>query len=111
MVVKHFFKRAETVTASQALELLNEQNAVIVDVRREADYLRNHIPHSIHIPLTELEERAVELPEDQLIITFCTGGLMSSGAANLLQSLGFEAVSMTRGLIDWRKAGGALEHS
>lgn len=110
VVIRHFFKRPETITAEQALDLLAQGNAVVVDVRRRADFQRNHIPGSIHIPLTELEDRALELPEDKLLITFCTGGLISSGAANLLHQLGFESVSMTRGLIDWRKAGGELQH-
>lgn len=50
----------------------------------------------------------MELPEDRLLITFCTSGLRSTGAANLLVENGFEAVDMSRGLIDWRSAGGPL---
>ncbi|GEP32699.1 hypothetical protein NSZ01_04670 [Nocardioides szechwanensis] len=53
--------------------------------------------------------RCEELAEDRLLITFCTGGLRSAGAANLLVEQGFEAVNMSRGLIDWRAAGGDLE--
>lgn len=107
MTVRHFFRRPRTVTAGEAIDLI-AVGAVVVDVRRESDWRRRHIPHSIHIPLGELEQRAAELPEDRLLITFCTGGLLSSGAANLLAELGFDAVNLGGGLIEWRAAGGAL---
>lgn len=66
-------------------------------------------PGAVHVPLAELSARALELPDDRLLITFCTGGLLSSGAANMLIELGFDAASMSRGLIAWRAHGGALD--
>ncbi|WEK61358.1 MAG: rhodanese-like domain-containing protein [Candidatus Microbacterium colombiense] len=107
MSVRHFFRRPPTVSAAEAIDLI-AAGAVVVDVRREQDWRRQHIPGAIHLPLAELEHRADELPDDRLLILFCTGGLLSTGAANLLAELGFDAASMTRGLIDWRAAGGAL---
>ncbi|MCM3689126.1 rhodanese-like domain-containing protein [Kocuria rosea] len=107
MSLRHFVRRPPAVTAQEALSLI-DAGALIIDVRREQDRRRNHIPGAWHIPLDQLEQRAVELPEDQLLITFCTGGLLSSGAANLLRELGFDAVNKSRGLIDWRVIGGSL---
>lgn len=107
MSLRHFLRRPPAVTAQQAMELL-EAGALVVDVRREQDWRRHHIPGAKHIPLDQLEERAQELPEDRLLITFCTGGLLSAGAANLLTDLGFDAINMARGLIDWRAVGGPL---
>jgi rhodanese-related sulfurtransferase len=107
MSVRHFFRRPDAVSAEEALRLVAE-GALVVDVRRARDRARQHIPGSVHIPLDELEERAGELPDDRLLIAFCTGGLLSSGATTLLAELGLEAVSMSRGLIGWRAAGGPL---
>ena len=107
MSVRHFFRRPPAVSADEAMDLV-AAGALIVDVRREQDWRRNHIPGAQHIPLDQLESRADELPEDRLLITFCTGGLLSSGAASLLLELGFDATNMARGLIDWRRAGGPL---
>lgn len=67
-----------------------------------------HIPDAVHLPLEQLPQRCLELPDNRLLITFCTGGLRSAGAANLLVDNGFEAVNMSGGLIQWRAAGGAL---
>ncbi|KAA0942584.1 hypothetical protein FGF04_02650 [Streptomyces apricus] len=66
------------------------------------------MPGAVHLPPETLSARLPELPEDRLLITFCTGGIRSAGAANLLMENGFEAANMSRGLFEWRAAGGPL---
>ena len=107
MSLRHYLRRPRAVTAAEAIRLVAE-GALVVDVRREFEWKRAHIPGAVHLPLEALPERCLELPEDRLLITFCTGGLRSAGAANLLAENGFDAVNMSRGLIDWRAAGGPL---
>ncbi|GAA1447487.1 rhodanese-like domain-containing protein [Nocardiopsis tropica] len=107
MSLRHYLRRPPAVTAAEAVRLVSE-GALVVDVRREFEWNRTHIPGAVHMPLEQLPERSVELPEDRLLITFCTGGIRSAGAANLLVEYGFDAVNMSRGLVDWRAAGGPL---
>jgi rhodanese-related sulfurtransferase len=104
-----FFRRPPTTTAEAARKDTIGGTAIIVDVRGDREWQRGHIPGSVHIPLAELADRALELPEDRQLITFCTGGLLSSGAANILIELGFDAASMSRGLMGWRSNGGPLD--
>ncbi|MBH0776090.1 rhodanese-like domain-containing protein [Nocardia bovistercoris] len=107
MSLRHYLKRPPAVGAAEAIGLV-AKGALVVDVRREFEWNRVHIPVAVHLPLENLLERCAELPDDRLLITFCTGGLRSAGAANLLVENGFEAVNMSGGLIQWRAAGGAL---
>jgi rhodanese-related sulfurtransferase len=95
------------VDAAEAM-LLIERGALVVDVRGPREWSRQHVPGSLNIPLADLESRAVDLPDDRILIAFCTAGLLSTGAANLLTELGFDTVNLGRGLIEWRAAGGAL---
>jgi rhodanese-related sulfurtransferase len=105
--IRHYLRRPPAVTASEAVRLVAE-GALVVDVRRAFEWNRVHIPSAVHLPLEALADGCVDLPDDRLLITFCTGGLRSAGAANLLVENGFEAVNMTGGLIQWRAAGGPL---
>ena len=107
MSLRHYLRRAPALDAREALALV-EEGAVVVDVRRDFEWRRTHVPGAVHVPLDELPARLLELPEDRLLITFCTGGIRSAAAANLLREHGFDAVNLTRGLIDWRSAGGPL---
>ncbi len=108
MSIRHYVRRPPEVDAAEAMRLI-EAGALVVDVRRERDWRNHHVPGSVHLPLDALEARAEELPDDRVLIAFCTGGLLSRGAANLLAELGFDAVSLSRGLVGWRAAGGTLE--
>jgi rhodanese-related sulfurtransferase len=105
--IRHYLRRPPAVTASEAVRLV-AVGALVVDVRRAFEWNRVHIPSAVHLPLEALTDGCVDLPDDRLLITFCTGGLRSAGAANLLVENGFEAVNMTGGLIQWRAAGGPL---
>lgn len=107
MGLRHYLRRPPAVTASEAIRLV-EDGALILDVRRTFEWNRVHIPGAVHIPLEALPGQCLELPDDRMLITFCTGGLRSAGAANLLVESGFEAVNMSGGLIHWRAAGGLL---
>ncbi len=46
--------------------------AVIVDVRPLEDYATLHAANAISIPLTEINDRFPELPQDKEILTYCT---------------------------------------
>lgn len=108
MSIRHYLYRAPSLSAAEAIEAVHA-GALIIDVRRAFEWQRTHIPGAVHLPLEQLPDKCAELPDDRLLITFCTGGLRSYGAANLLLEYGFEAKNMSGGLIDWRAAGGALE--
>ena len=110
MKFRHYLHRPPAISAVEGVRLVSE-GALVVDVRRGFEWNRVHIPDAVHMPLEQLPERWLELPEDRLLITFCTGGLRSAGAANLLVENGFEAVNMSGGLIQWRAAGGTLTDS
>jgi rhodanese-related sulfurtransferase len=110
MSLRHYLRRPPAVSAVEAIRLV-DSGALIVDVRRNFEWNRVHIPNAVHMPLEKLRDHCLELPDDRLIITFCTGGIRSAGAANLLAENGFDAVNMSGGLIHWRAAGGTLtEH-
>lgn len=107
MKLSNYLRKPATVNIAEALKLRDE-GALILDVRGLPEWRRNHIPGAIHLPLNQIENRWEELPENRLIITFCTGGFVSSWAANVLIELGFEAVNMSGGLVKWRTEVGEL---
>jgi rhodanese-related sulfurtransferase len=107
MSFRHYLRRPPAVTAADAVRLV-EEGALVVDVRRQFEWNRVHIPGAVHAPLEILLERCLAFPDDRLLITVCTGGIRSAGAANLLVENGFDAVNMSGGLIHWRAAGGPV---
>lgn len=69
-------------------------DAVLLDVREEAELLAFSLPHATHIPLGQLRDRLDELDRTKEIITFCAIGVRSYNAARILMQHGFKNVKL-----------------
>lgn len=95
-----------TVTPQESLKLLNENNAVLVDVRESYERKSEYIEQSIHIPLNELNTDSI-LHKNVPIILYCKSGTRSAQACSKLNSENnsAEIYSMEKGIEGWKNAG------
>lgn len=95
-----------TLDAPSALRLINDREAVIVDVRETGDYRESHIPQARHIPLSALRDRLGELTnKDKPILVYCRSGNVAQSACALLKKHGLtDAHSLKGGLLAWQDA-------
>jgi rhodanese-related sulfurtransferase len=87
------------VTADELRAKLASGEAVAVDVRGSVPYELGHLPGAVWMPLGVLQSRAGELPEDKLVVTYCTckAEETSLEAAMLLAKGGFPRVAVLHG--------------
>lgn len=89
-----------------ATRLMNDSNAVVLDVREPAEFATGHLPNARNIPLAELAARAGELPANKPVLVCCATGARSNGASGALRKAGREQVfNLAGGLQAWRQAG------
>lgn len=96
-----------TLNPTQALQLINNQDAVVLDIRDSGDYRAGHIPQARHIPLNNLKDRLSELEKfkDRPTIVYCQSGSRSSTACALLKKNQFMKVyHLGGGIMAWRNA-------
>lgn len=96
------------VSPIEATLLINREDAVIVDIREQAEFAKGHIPNARHLPLGELERRSGELEKfrSRPLIVYCATGARSAAAIAALRKAGFEKLFNLRGgLLEWEKAG------
>jgi rhodanese-related sulfurtransferase len=79
---------------------------VLVDVREESEYAKDHLPGAIHVGKgvieRDIEERVPEL--NTPVVLYCGGGYRSALAADNLQKMGYSNVlSMNGGIRGWRE--------
>jgi rhodanese-related sulfurtransferase len=79
---------------------------LLVDVREESEYAKDHLPGAIHLGKgiieRDIEERVPQL--DAPLILYCGGGYRSALAADNLQKMGYTNVlSMDGGIRGWRE--------
>ena len=81
---------------------------LLVDVREESEYAKDHLPGAIHMGKGVIE-RDVEAKVPDLnaeIVLYCGGGFRSALAADNLQKMGYTNVlSMDGGIRGWRENG------
>ena len=81
---------------------------VLVDVREESEFAKDHLPGAIHLGKGVIE-RDIETRVPNLstpIVLYCGGGFRSALAADNLQKMGYSNVlSMDGGIRTWREKG------
>jgi rhodanese-related sulfurtransferase len=90
-----------------AVLLINRQNALVLDVRDDAEFGSGHIPEAKHIPLAQLSDRLKELAKykSKPILVHCQGGVRSAKACDLLSQNAFTQVhNLQGGLNAWLQA-------
>ncbi len=73
------------------------KDAVLLDVREDAELLAYALPGAKHIPLGQLRDRLGELDKSKPIVTFCAIGVRSYNAARILSQNGFTNVMLYPG--------------
>lgn len=102
------FSSVREVGALQATQLINRQNAVLLDLRDSKDFEAAHVPNAVNIPLSQLGGRAGELGKltSRPLIAYCDRGARSRGAGSVLSKLGFaEVYTLHGGVKAWADAG------
>ena len=77
--------------------VLQNENAVLLDVRSLPEYQAGHIDGAVHIPLDQLRERIAELPADKTVYVHCQSGLRSYIACRIFSQRGFDCYNLSGG--------------
>jgi rhodanese-related sulfurtransferase len=96
-----------SVEPMAATEMINHQQAVVVDVRPSADFHKGHIINAISIPSNGFASQLGTLNKHKgkPIIVSCRSGAQSASACAQLRSAGFEQVyNLKGGLLAWQSA-------
>ena len=81
----------------------DEENYIILDVRRPDEYSEGHIPGAINVPNEEIGSAEIaELPnKSQLILVYCRSGRRSKEASEKLVKLGYTGIVEIGGIQDY----------
>ncbi|HEV3205889.1 MAG TPA: rhodanese-like domain-containing protein [Terriglobales bacterium] len=102
-------KRIREVEIDQVKAMLDRKDKfLLIDVREESEYAKDHLPGAIHLGKgiieRDIEERVPDLSAP--LVLYCGGGYRSALAADNLQKMGYTSVlSMDGGIRGWREKG------
>lgn len=98
------FPEIDTV---EAINLINHQDAAILDVREHHEYAGGHLPNAKHIPSGKVSDRIDEIEslKNKPIVVYCRSGARSSSVCVLLSKRGFAKVhNLKGGILSWEGA-------
>ncbi len=101
-----------SVNTARAIELINREDALVLDVREPGEYGAGHILGARNLPLARVEGGAGEVAKrkDRPLIVYDDGADRSGKAAAALKRQGFTRVAtLSGGLGAWRQAGLPVE--
>ena len=82
----------------------NNEDFILLDVRKIEEVLFSKIEKSIHIPMNEIPDRLNELDENKEIIVQCKSGKRSAKVCEYLLNQNFTQVkNLEGGIIAWSK--------
>ncbi len=102
-------KRVRETTVDEVKARLDRgEKFVLVDVREESEYAKDHLPGAVHMGRGIIErdiEKRVPDPKTPIVL-YCGGGFRSALAADNIQKMGYTNVlSMDGGIRVWREKG------
>ena len=108
-IVNDARKRVKETTADDIKARLDRGDKfVLVDVREESEYAKDHLPGAIHLGKGVIERDIEQRVPDTAtpMVLYCGGGFRSALAADNLQKMGYtNCVSMDGGWRAWTEAG------
>ena len=96
-----------SVSATEAVMLMNRAKPLILDVRDEAEFAAGHIQGAKHIPVAELADRIkdIEKFKGKPVLVYCQRGMRSRTACTVLAAQQFTSLNQLKGGLDaWQEA-------
>ncbi len=104
---QNYFARILAFTLGPVeLKTLTEENEVIlVDVRRSEDYEISHIPGAISIPKDDIEDNLDKLSKDKINVVYCYNQQCHLGAkaALIMADYGYPVMLLDGGFQVWKE--------
>lgn len=96
------------LSPTEAVRLINRDEAVVVDIREDAEARKGSIAGARHIPVSVFKQRMSELEKfrERTIVVVCQTGSRSAPICEQLVGAGYPSVAQLRGgIVAWEGAG------
>ena len=100
------------ISPAAAVQLINRERAVVIDVCDPAEYTAEHVGGAKNIPLAELEAKLPTTVKNKAtpLVLVCASGMRAGRAVAVARKLGYDkADALSGGLKAWREANLPIE--
>lgn len=102
------------LTVQGAVQLINRERAVVVDVREPDEYAAGHVTNSRNVPFDQLEAKLPNTVKNKSlpVLLMCATGSRAGRALAIAKKLGYEQAQVVGGgLKGWKDANLPIERA
>lgn len=92
------------VTPQQLSLMVNNENALVLDVRSDKEFRQGHIVNALNMPASGFNDRIKQLEQhkERPLVLVCKVGQQTGNVAKQLRAAGFEKVyRLSGGMMEW----------
>ena len=97
-------QKAKQLSPQAVVDLINNDEAVVIDIRDKELFKKGHIIDAINLRIDEFDKPKLAQHKDKTVIIVCDKGIQAATAATQLKAQGFQAQVMSGGLASWIEA-------
>jgi rhodanese-related sulfurtransferase len=97
-------KKAKELSPQAAVDLINNEDAVIIDLRDKEVFKKGHIINAINARNDDFEQQKMDKFKDKPLILVCERGLQSPALATKISAQGFQPHVLSGGVVAWQAA-------
>lgn len=97
-------KKAKELSPQTAVDMINNGNAVVIDLRDKEAFKNGHIIDSVNCNASDFEQQKMDKYKNKSIILVCARGLQSPAVAAKIRTQGFQPLVLSGGIAAWQNA-------
>ncbi len=98
-------KQAKELSPQAAVNLINHENATVIDLRDADTFTKGHIIDAIRVSAEDFNQQRMAKYKEKPIILVCAKGLQTAQLATKLKQQGFtQAMVLAGGMAAWQAA-------
>lgn len=104
---QRFTRGYVALTPAGLTQLINRDNALLIDLSSQQEFEKGHIPGARHVPMSQFDPESKDLAKarELPVALVCRNGQVSARAAQRLRKAGFAKVYwLEGGLAAWQQA-------
>ena len=98
----------QRIDLEEALEMYQQEDTIVIDVRRPNEYAAGHVAEALSIPVDDILSRFDELPDAKKLLFICEVGVRSGLACEMAAAMGLSSdnlYNIEAGTGSWINAG------
>lgn len=96
----------DLIAYDQFSQFVEENNAVILDVRTAQEFAKGHIENAINIDVNDMREALLKLDKSNTYLVYCAVGLRGYLAQRIMKNHGYQVANLSGGYTVWEKVHG-----